>query len=104
MCFISYFTFIMRMGKKAKLSPSERKFVCQHKMARDSKTLLQLIHNILHGGLGEDKLEAPKISSKLASDLLDGFSSHFVLTRERKFPLLAPSHDESEILYKAKFA
>ena len=90
------------MGKQTKFSPCERKFVCQHKMARDCKTVIQLVH--LHGGFGEGKLQAPKISSKLASDLLDGVSSHFVLTRERKFSLLAPSHDESEILYKAKFA
>ena len=87
----------MRMGKKAKFSPCERKFVCQHKMARDCKTVIQLVHHILHGELGEGKLQAPKISSKLASDLWEGVSSHFVLTRERKFCLLTPSHDESEI-------
>ena len=85
----------MRMGKKAKFSSCERKFVGQHKMARDCKTVIQLVQHILNGGLGEGKLQAPKISSKLASDLSDGVSSHLVLTRERKF--LTPSHDESEI-------
>ena len=89
----------MRMGKKkAKFSPCEKKFVCQHKMARHCKTvIIQLVHHILHGGLGEGKLQASKISSKHASDLLDGVSSHLVLTRERKLSLLVPSHDESEI-------
>ena len=74
-------------------------------MTRYCKTVFQLVNHILHRGLGEGKLQAPKISSKLASDLLDGVPSHLVLTRERKFSLLAPSHDESsKIWYKAKFA
>ena len=55
-CFISYFTFIMRMGKKAKFSPCEIKFVYQLKMARDCETVIQLAHHILHGGLGDGKL------------------------------------------------
>ena len=32
-CFISYFTFIMGIEKRAKFSPCERKFVCQHEIA-----------------------------------------------------------------------
>ena len=87
----------MRMGKKAKFSPYKRKFVCQHEMASDCKTVIQVVQHILHGGLGEGKLQAPKILSELASDPLDGVSSHLVLTRERKFSLLTPSHDESDI-------
>ena len=50
-CFISYFTLIMRMGKKAKFSPYERKFVCQHEMASDCKTVIRVVQHILHGGL-----------------------------------------------------
>ena len=85
----------MRMGRKANFSPCERKFVCQHEMGRYCKTVIQLVHHILHGGLGEGKLQASKILSKLASDISDGVFSHLVLTRGRKFSLPAPSHDES---------
>ena len=54
----------MRMGKQAKFSPCERKFVCQHEMARDCEPVMQLVHHILQGGHGEDKL--PKLYFKLA--------------------------------------
>ena len=47
----------MRMGKQAKFSPCERKFVCQHEMARDCEPFMQLVHHILQGGHGEDKLQ-----------------------------------------------
>ena len=46
----------MRKGKKAKFSPCEREFVCQHETARDCETVTQLVHHILHGGHGEGKL------------------------------------------------
>ena len=49
----------MRIGKKAKFSPHERKFVCQHIMARDCETVIQLVHHKLHEGHGEGKL--PKL-------------------------------------------
>ena len=62
-CFISYFTFIMRMEKKAEFSPCKRKFVCPHKMARGYETVLQLVNHILHGGHGEGKL--PKFHHNL---------------------------------------
>ena len=55
----------MRMGKKAKILPCG-KFVCQHEMARDWKTVIQHVHHILHGGYGghgEGKL--PKFHQNL---------------------------------------
>ena len=67
----------MRMGKQAKFSLCERKFVCQHKMARDCEPVMQLVHHILYGGHGEGKL--PKFHYKFASDVLKGVPSHLVL-------------------------
>ena len=76
----------MRMGKQAKFSLCERKFVCQHKMARDCEPVMQLVHHILYGGHGEDKL--PKFYFQLAFDFLEGVSSHFVPATGRKVFLL----------------
>ena len=57
----------MRMGKQAKFSPCERKFVCQHEMARDCEPVMQLVHPIFQGGHDEeDKL--PNFFHKLAFD------------------------------------
>ena len=83
----------MRMGKQAKFSPCEGKFVCQHKMARDCEPVMQLVHHILHGGHGEDK--PPKFYFQLAFDFLEGVSSHFVLATGRKVSLFGPSQDEN---------
>ena len=62
----------MRMSMQAKFSPCERKFVCQHKMARDCEPVMQLVHHILHGGHEEDKL--PKFNFQLAFNFLEGVS------------------------------
>ena len=76
----------MRMGKQAKFFQCEREFVCQHKMATDCEPVIQLVHHILHGGHGEDKL--PKFYFQLAFDFLEGVSSHFVQATARKVSLL----------------
>ena len=70
------------------------KFVCQHEVARDWKTIIQHVHHILHGGYGEGKL--PKFHYKFASDILEGVSSPLVWATGRTIFLLAPSQDESE--------
>ena len=44
-------------GKEGKkFSPCERKFVCQHEMARDCKIVIQPVNHILHGWCGEGRL------------------------------------------------
>ena len=76
----------MRMGKKAKFSPCERKFVYQHKMVRNCKPVIQLVHNILPGGHGEENL--PKFCHKLAFDFLGGVSSPLALATGKIIPFL----------------
>ena len=76
----------MRMGKQTKFPLCDRNFVCQNEMARDCEPVMQLVHHILQGGHGEDKL--PKLYYKLAFDFLEGRSSHYVPATGRKFPFL----------------
>ena len=53
--YISHFTFIITMGKQAKLFPWMKKFVCQHKMSKDCEPAIWHVHHILHRGHGERK-------------------------------------------------
>ena len=57
-------------------------------MATDFEPLIQLVHHILHRG-HEEGMHTP--------DVLDRVFTHFLLATGRKFSLLAPSQDESEI-------
>ena len=73
----------------------EKKVVCLHEMTRDCETVIQLVM---------EDMERATFQSIILTEVLDGVSSHLGLPRGRKFSRLAPSHDESEIRYKAKFA
>ena len=76
----------MRMGKQAKFSLCERKFVCQHKMARDCEPVMQIVHHILYGGHGDGEGKVPKFHY-FVSDVLEGVSSHLVKATGRKYSL-----------------
>ena len=69
-------------------------------MARDCEHVIQLVNHILHAGDGEDN--HPKFHNTLESDVIEGISSHHALGTGRKFSLLPPSQDESEISNNSK--